>query len=613
MRSGDRRDRLLAAPRTILNLGLGNVFRKACYRLGIRARLHPVTRLKSRPVATSVFRAEVGARVLACHPGWHADWWAYGLQIADSGTGVPDWHGPLGRATGSAVMDPWWALPAMPANDDIKDVWEFSRMDWVLCMAQRVACGDAAESGRLRQWLNDWIVRNPPYRGRNWACGQEASIRVIHLLLAARIMGELDRTEPALLDLTEVHLHRIAATIGYAIAQRNNHASSEAAALFVGGSWLEHQGRSVGRRWRERGWRLLRNAVIGCTCPDGTLSQYSPNYQRLFLDAVAIADLVRSEFSLPPFDDDVAARLRACTQWLDSMVDPRTGDTSNIGGNDGAMLLPIGPAGYRNFRPSLHLASTRFGQPIRQPFDEDTGTLLAWLGLKPLGQTVKPKSRLCSSGGFVVTHGVRHWGVLRLPQFQFRPAHADALHFDLWIDGRNIFRDSGSGRYSGDRRWTDWFPSTAAHSTIEFDGRSQMPRLGRFLFGSWLSPAASPEFRVTGTDGTTTAGYVDRWGAKHRRTVQWTDGKVAVADEIGGTFQRATVRWHLSNEDWRVCSDRLESKGVAIQMHIDHRPVLPTLSRSPTSLHYGEIIETPMIFLEVMSPCIIRTTVEWAS
>jgi hypothetical protein len=41
-------------------------------------------------------------------------------------------------------------------------------------MAQRIASGDVNELDRLNNWLQDWIIKNPPYMGVNWKCGQKA-------------------------------------------------------------------------------------------------------------------------------------------------------------------------------------------------------------------------------------------------------------------------------------------------------------------------------------------------------------------------------------------------------------------------------------------------------
>ena len=74
--------------------------------------------------------------------------------------------------------------------------------------------------------------------------------------------------------------------------------------------------------------------------------------------------------------------------------------------------------------------------------------------------------------------------VLNYPQFRFRPSQSDALHVDLWVNGKNLLKDGGTFSYNS--TMTDWFMSTAAHNTIEFDKRNQMPHISRFLFGDWL-------------------------------------------------------------------------------------------------------------------------------
>src|SRR5690606_3787232 len=103
---------------------------------------------------------------------------------------------------------------------------------------------------RLNAWLADWLAANPPYRGPNWKCGQESSLRLLHLAAAAIVLDQSGRPLPGLLDLVALSLRRIAPTRAYAIAQNNNHGTSEAAALFVGGSWLAAAGRAEGARWQ---------------------------------------------------------------------------------------------------------------------------------------------------------------------------------------------------------------------------------------------------------------------------------------------------------------------------------------------------------------------------
>src|SRR3546814_21172555 len=115
--------------------------------------------------------------------------------------------------------------------------------------------------------------------------------------------------------------------------------------------------------------------------------------------------------------------------------------------------------------------------------------------------------------------------MLRYPLFRFRPSQADARHLDLWLGGRNLLRDAGSFSYAEEDGV--WFGGTSAHNSVEFDGRDQMPRLGRFLFGAWLKAdgveavsecganAARSEERRVGKEGVSTCN--SRWSPVHTK------------------------------------------------------------------------------------------------
>ncbi len=61
-------------------------------------------------------------------------------------------------------------------------------------------------------------------------------------------------------------------------------------------------------------------------------------------------------------------------------------------------------------------------------------------------------------------------------------AHADALSFQLWLDGKPVVVDPGMPTYeTGLQR--DWFRGTRAHSTVSVDGRDQFELWGAFRSG----------------------------------------------------------------------------------------------------------------------------------
>lgn len=96
-------------------------------------------------------------------------------------------------------------------------------------------------------------------------------------------------------EFVRCHLGRIWPTTGYAISQDNNHAISEAAALFVGGAWLAAYGSADSsvheRRFEERGRKILENRVRRLVMEDGSFAQHSVGYHRMMLDSLCVAEL----------------------------------------------------------------------------------------------------------------------------------------------------------------------------------------------------------------------------------------------------------------------------------------------------------------------------------
>src|SRR5690606_6981941 len=352
--------RILLFLRCGASIGPANIFRVAHYRLSLRFGLHPAQRLGAEIVRGPFFINFESARHGLQGAHGVLGQCCSGLYTYDSA--IPDWHASLvsGKRISGIERD-WWKIPDFdPAVGDIKLIWEASRFDWVLAFAQHANAGDVVSLARLNTWLADWCAQNAPYKGPNWKCGQEASIRVMHLAMAALLLGQISNTAPSLLELVRLHLQRIESTLRYAIAQDNNHGTSEAAALFIGGSWLAAQGVRNGKRWQQLGRKWLENRAGRLIGKDGSFSQYSLNYHRVMLDTFCMVEIWRQRQTLQRFSPRWYARSLAATRWLHTMVNAENGDGPNLGANDGARLLPLTDTDYRDFRPSVQLAMALF-------------------------------------------------------------------------------------------------------------------------------------------------------------------------------------------------------------------------------------------------------------
>lgn len=607
---------------TLVRLGLPNVWRVICYRVGIRTGLGPACRVAAR-LPKGPFFSAVRERRSVPEPtlAWRDEARCFGRFAAPLAGGFPDWSvNPLTGGRFARADLPWWQLADFdPGVGDIKGIWEASRFDWVLAMAERVCSGQEKELDRLNAWLANWCDRNPAFTGPNWKCGQEASIRVMHLAMGALLLGQQRSTAPGLKSLVRAHLARIFPSMQYARAQDNNHGTSEAAALFIGGTWLagdlaedQEQEQEQARIWAKSGRKCLEERVSRLVAHDGSFSQHSVVYHRLLLDTLGMAEVWRRACGLEPFSARLIERARLASLWLRAFTQVQGGDAPNIGANDGARLLPLGDTDYRDFRPSAQLGCALFANARAFAAHGSWDWPLEWLGVPiPAGTLPEDTDLLFDEGGYAVLRQGRATAYLRYPRFRFRPGHADALHLDLWLDGRNILRDAGSFSYNAGRPWETYFPGTSAHNTVEFDGRDQMPRLGRFLFGDWLRTSERSWIVVDSESSSFSAGYRDSEGASHTRTVTLSATGVVVQDKIAGFQSRATLRWRMEPGEWSRNGASVSTGKLSLSVTSDVALERSELVEGWESRYYLRRDPVPVFEVETRTACILRTELRW--
>lgn len=594
---------LAVKARTALALGLPNLWRAVGYRVGVKLGVNPVRRIYANIPEGAFFSANLPINPvhLAAPQQWF-DGRSYFGWYWISDTSIPNWHeNPL---TGVAVKQPmrsWWLIPDFDEEiGDIKTIWEASRFDWVLTFAQHALNGKPEALSRLNTWLADWVQFNRPYQGPNWKCGQEASIRVMHLAMAAVLLGQHRQTAMPLQALVKAHLQRIAPTIQYAIAQDNNHGTSEAAALFIGGSWLSSLGDGDGEKWLHLGQKWLENRAARLIEEDGSFSQYSVNYHRVMLDTYSMVEYWRRRLGLPTFSRKLYRQLGAATHWLYQMTQPETGDAPNLGANDGARLLPLSDCDYRDFRPSVQLAMALFCERCAYVGEGSWNLPLQWLGIPvPLEAAVPLGSLHFAQGGYSVLRCGKHFAMLRFPRFRFRPSQADALHLDLWVAGRNLLRDAGSYNYNAGAEMTRYFGGTAGHNTVQFDDRDQMPRLSRFLFGDWLEAKGVTSITEEKDSVAVAAGYTDGQGVSHHRKVSFSGQILRVEDTVSGFKHKAVLRWRLIPEDWTLTGFTCDSALARLRISTTAPLRRLELTTGWESLYYQQKTELPVLEIEV--------------
>lgn len=605
---------------TIRKLGIYSVLKVAYYKSSIKFKFNGAFRIKSHlndePIYSELQKLNPDQPVVESWEKREITNSFFSLRIQYQ---PPNWFHNLFTNKLSKDKGRLWSeiKDFDPELGDIKALWDLSRFDWIIPLSQQASKGDPDALLFLNNWLLDWQKENAPYLGVNWKCGQEASIRVIHLIMGAFILDQLEKPTPALVNLIIAHLKRITPTILYAIGQNNNHGTSEAAALYIGGGFLLKNGYTIGDKWYKKGEKIITERASKLIGRDGTFSQYSLNYHRLMLDTLCCCEIFRQKLNLPQLPDFFYKKAKLATNWLFSIIDDISGDGPNVGANDGARIIPLTNSGYRDFRPTVQLAMVLFHQErayTHGKWDDQ----FHWLKMDiPDKKANLPKSLIADDGGFAILRRSDVFVSLRYPRFKFRPSQNDLLHLDLWIKGKNILRDGGSYSYNADPELVNYFGSVSAHNTIQFDNHEPMQKISRFLYGNWAKTDWIS--KLTDIDGCLSygAGYTETFGANHKRKINLCLDKLVVTDEVTNFKNNAILRWRLIDSDWELVEDDKEvvlksnSQNLMMRINCTEEITSSKLTEGLESLYYMKSNKLPVLELTVEKKCIITTTVSW--
>jgi len=502
----------------------------------------------------------------------------------------PEWGAFLPPAPEAARVEAQVHWSKVDLNDlpaDIKLVWELSRFGWVHPLARAYAhTGEARYPQACLRLVESWMDANPPNCGVHWTSAQEVGFRLLAALFGLHAFSAWFDDQPdgltKIVRLIAIHAARIPPTIRYAQAQGNNHLLIEAAALLTTGLIFpelrqSQEWETLGRRWLERG---LQSQFL----EDGGYVQFSSNYHRLALECGLWAACVCAAAGKPLSPGSLQALERGA-MCLQVLVDAPTGQASNFGPNDGALLLPLTDCNPGDFRPALQLAGLVLrGERLYPPgpWDEAGG----WLGVasdaaKPSPPRQERHPRAGAATGHVLPtrsdfpqaglyrlEGQDSWALLRSARFRSRPGHSDQLHLDLWWRGSALASDGGTYLYNAAPPWDNGLAGAARHNTVVVDGRDPMLRAGRFLWlrwaqgralGQWRSPGGEGQLLAVEHDGYRKSGVVHRRSVLHLAPDQWW-----VIDDLIGQGEHAVCwTWRLLDGPWRA-----EEDGVSLPTNV---------------------------------------------
>lgn len=415
-----------------------------------------------------------------------------------------DWH--LDPVLGVRSPRAHWSRIAYldPAvSGDHKVVWELNRHQWMVSLAQawRLTGDDRYATG-CAQALDSWMDENPPKVGVNWASSLEIAFRAISWLWVLRLLGESTALGNRTLVRAAGHLRLAARHLERNLStyfSPNTHLTGEALALYYLGSELHDLDES--ERWRSIGRRVLLEQLPIHVRPDGTYFEQSTWYHRYTLDFYLHFWLLAQSAgdALPSDVGDAIGRLGVVVAY----VSRPDGSMPLIGDDDGGRLLSLDGRTSGDPRPALANAGLVASQTALGALGQVTAETVWLLGpgaasggaVATAAAPPLPTSRYFADGGLIVMRD--GWGqrssVLVLDAgphgaHNCGHAHADALSFDLTVNGIPLLSDPGTMAYTTAPTTRDRFRATASHNAATIDGANSSEMAGPF---SWRRRATT--------------------------------------------------------------------------------------------------------------------------
>ena len=415
-----------------------------------------------------------------------------------------DWHlDPVHHKQAPRV--PWREIPFLDFErvGDHKIIWELNRHQHLVTLAE--AWHHTKEdrfAEEIRSQWQDWQKENPYPIGINWASSLEVAFRALSWLWVCRLLGDFPPEWLRALHVHAWHIERYLSTY----FSPNTHLLGEGVALFAIGVLCPQLRRAPG--WREHGWEILLRQAETQVRPDGFHFEQSVYYHIYALDFFRFArDLAaRNAIPIPPAFQSVIDKMQEALAAISQAgLQPRFGD------DDGGRVIvpPPGPAAPQTpHSTALESAGIYAMTSAQSQLFIDAG---------PLGSL---------RGG----HG-----------------HADALSVQIVIKGRPVLIDPGTFCYTCPAR--DRFRGTAAHNTLQVDGRDQAAPAGPFAWESM--PEAKVELWRTGEKFDIFAGRHNGYDpVTHQRWVFGLKNRFWLVRDVatGPGIHRLDIHWHFLNE-----------------------------------------------------------------
>lgn len=409
-------------------------------------------------------------------------------------------------------------------RDEIGDArtnWELNRhFQFALLACDYYHSSEEKFLTELSELFADWNQKNPFLHGISWTSVMEIAIRDINWIYTLgflkKTLEDLDGQHFDHADQNEL-MHRkkqlnvfceqlrigIINMTTYISAHysryssANNHVIVEAATMGIAGIVMECE------EWLDMAVDILNAEIPRQNYKDGVNKEVSLHYQSFFMEAVGLLVLAMQQNRR-----NVPMNWRYMLQKMSRYMAECQGDhgeTIVFGDDDEGKLLDLEGISGKGCKAEKELPHRNHYLYVLQLMslilperytDKVTDVSLLRIASTAKIEAAAQKPRyvtqgnICYEDGGVsilksndgrVLIGIDH-GELGFGSIAAH-GHADALSFQMYLDGKPVFADAGTYIYHTDLESRNAFRKTENHNTVTINGKDQSEMLGAFLWG----------------------------------------------------------------------------------------------------------------------------------
>lgn len=380
----------------------------------------------------------------------------------------------------------WPNIPSYKINykgrDDIGDArinWQLNRNHQFTILAKNYyITNNKKYIDELTDLFNGWNNENPFLYGISWTSPMEIAIRCINWIYCYYFIYITDNNNSILqkLELGIINMSNYVYKHISKYSSGNNHTVVELSCVLLKAILTNNN------KLTNKIFSLLSNELTKQNYKDGVNKEQSLHYEAFFLEAISLASKMLQDngYNTDSWKDIMFNMSKYITNCLD-----QSGLAIEFGDNDEGYIIRLGKE-TNYYKYVVNLINKIFDIPYSLNYSSETLQII--LGQKDFNQnfTYDMVSSYKDGGLTLIRNnnyliGIDH-GPLGFGSIAAH-GHADALSFQILIDGHNLLIDPGTFIYHINRNKRDYYRSTINHNTVCINNTNQSEIQGPFLWG----------------------------------------------------------------------------------------------------------------------------------